>query len=599
MSPWESRLAEALAQARAQAAALAPHPRLPALIHPLGAIAAALSRGGARAHAGPIAAAILTAAQEAALLTADGHAPMPLLAAVAELAAAFRDHPERGRTLPPRPVDAPSPLQASSGRPRLHAPERAPFVAEESAAALELALVEDEAPEEDDDTPEGDEAPASSARRSRAAAPAEPVWTPSLPAPVRLAEGAGAPITLSAFHADVVGLAAETVAMLARDRLTGPLGRKEDVEARLLTRADAVACIGGEVIEQLLSWWRGALDNPSPWSSWSAVFLLGVLQGSDALDAVLDGLERVPAASAAHAALAAEALAVSPHPDVAALARLLVASPHPIARAAGLGALSRLSLLSADELRSHLIDPSLPVLAAATAAAGRLAAADAQALIPILQRWMGFPHASVAWPAARALTLWGKRDPLYDLRREGPVSRALGGLDQLELLVLSGDAADLPRVDRLVARLPASPPLLSALARLGDPRVWAFLAHHLADEELAEPARAALCTLFGPLVDDDEAGAPAWRRAIQAADLDPALRYRRGEPFRPSVLARECRSGELSRAEVEGRLDELAARAGLQAPVDLARFVPDHAPALEALLAQADRADAAFGRGAR
>ena len=43
------------------------------------------------------------------------------------------------------------------------------------------------------------------------------------------------------------------------------------------------------MIEHLLSWWRGALDNPSPWSSWSAVFLLGVLEGSDACFApVLD-----------------------------------------------------------------------------------------------------------------------------------------------------------------------------------------------------------------------------------------------------------------------------------------------------------------------
>src|SRR6185437_5360115 len=135
------------------------------------------------------------------------------------------------------------------------------------------------------------------------------------------------------------------------------------------------------------------------------------------------------------------------------------------------------------------------------------------------------------------------------------------GARGVELLVMAGDGDDIGVFEHLLASTPMTAPLLSAVARFGNVTAWSFLLHYLTAPELADAAVAALRTLFGDLVPESEApGYMAWKRAIGEARFNPTLRYRRGRPWHPSTVVAECTSGELSRVEVERRIDELAAR---------------------------------------
>ena len=83
------------------------------------------------------------------------------------------------------------------------------------------------------------------------------------------------------------------------------------------------------------------------------------------------------------------------------------------------------------------------------------------------------------------------------------------------------------------------------------------------------------------------AGAIAWKAAITGAKLDPSIRYRRGEPWRPATVVNELRGGELPRAEVEARIDELTVRGRLAHRVDLSRWTVDVEPEMAAFMAEA------------
>jgi hypothetical protein len=115
--------------------------------------------------------------------------------------------------------------------------------------------------------------------------------------------------------------------------------------------------------------------------------------------------------------------------------------------------------------------------------------------------------------------------------------------------------------------------------------------HFLSDDQLAGAAANALVTLFGGAVQPKERKKPAaWRAWLSDADLDPAIRYRNGEPWTPGVVTRECMTGDLSRLAVEARLEELAARTHLSLGVDLARWTAESQPELDAALASASGA---------
>src|SRR5690606_29025306 len=131
----------------------------------------------------------------------------------------------------------------------------------------------------------------------------------------------------------------------------------------------------------------------------------------------------------------------------------------------------------------------------------------------------------------------------------------------LELLVLAGHHDDVPLVQRLVRRLEPTAKLLDAVARLGHPGTWAFLAHFLGDPILEDDAVAALRVTFGDLVPEDARRDPErWEKAIGAMRLSPSRHLRRGRDWSPAVVAAECADDSLSRFDVERRLDELRAR---------------------------------------
>jgi hypothetical protein len=203
-----------------------------------------------------------------------------------------------------------------------------------------------------------------------------------------------------------------------------------------------------------------------------------------------------------------------------------------------------------------------------------------------------FPDVSVAWPATRAVLLSGNTEPYVDVKSGGRLASVLG-IAALEVLVCAGAPADIEAFQKIARRFPPSPALLSAAARFGHPGVWAYLLHHLAHAELGDAAARALVTLFGPIVPDAQrADANAWKAAITAQKLESTTRYRRGDPWRAGVVAAECRGGELPRAEIEARLDELAIRRKMKHRADLSRWTADLELELTAFMAEATKGEA-------
>lgn len=413
------------------------------------------------------------------------------------------------------------------------------------------------------------------------------------PPPVSLLEERKT-LDVAGFHAATIDQCLETIGALARDRVHDPFSNRLVAEQRILAATDAILAVGGGCVATVVAWWARAIESPSPWCSWAAPFALGCIEGADALLAVRHGLEQLAPGAVAHAEQAAEALAITPHAARLTLGIDLVGSPHPVARAVGVDILARAGRLTVDELRPHIFDANLPVMISALRAIGRLPAADGARLVPLLERWMHFPDPAVAWLAAKALICWGDTRPYDDLRNRGRLASILGGR-AVELFVLAGSDLDLAPLQALVSRAARTPAILSALGRFGHPGAAPFLLHYLADEDLGEHAADALISLFGPRVEPDALlSAVAWRAAIVALKLDPGARCRRGVAWTPSGVVADCSSGELSRAQIEPRLDELAARVRIDVPVDLGLWTPETRPMFLGLSAAARACDGAW-----
>jgi hypothetical protein len=259
--------------------------------------------------------------------------------------------------------------------------------------------------------------------------------------------------------------------------------------------------------------------------------------------------------------------------DATALVDALLTSTRATAKAVGLDLLSRRVPVPVDVLRGHLRGGEPPLIAAATRAAVRTH--TVKALCPDLLACLRSPSDEVAWEAARALTLARVPEPYVEVRAGGPLAAALGTRG-IEILIMAGEDADIGAVETLLATAPVTAPLLSAVARFGNVKVWSFLLHYLTDPELAGAAAEALRALFGDLVPEArETSYGAWKDAIAEAEFNPALRYCRGRPWHPSTVLAECAAGKLCRAEVERRTDELAARTGAEPDVDLGVWESD------------------------
>lgn len=411
---------------------------------------------------------------------------------------------------------------------------------------------------------------------------------------LRLDEAQAAPVPVEDFLGSIVASAADTMAMLAEHRVTRPMPLRRSREARILALVDAIFATGERAISDVLGWWERARDDGNPWALWPPVLLLGLIDGPEGLLALVPLIEALRPGEDARVDVAANALSVVTHPGVVALAQDLLASESSLARAIGLETLSRRGEVDLDRISLHL-DATAPAL---IAAALRALVRDDSAP-PAIERVLPFlrhANADVAWEAARALTMWGAPDALSALRAGQPLGAVLGAR-AVELFVMAGDA-DITYLEALVGRLPITAGLLDAIGRFGNPGAWSFLIHFLADPDLGETAERALFTLFGPLVTPDGARrASAWRDALAERGLDPAVRYRGGEPWTPARVARDCSSALLpnlgratSQRTVERWLDELAARTAIPMNVDLA---PWGSEANVKLLAASERASGA------
>lgn len=398
----------------------------------------------------------------------------------------------------------------------------------------------------------------------------EPDLSRPAPEELRLDEERAAPVSEEDFTAGVVASAADTMAMLAEHRVTRPMSLRPSREARILALADAIFATGERAVADVLGWWERARDDGGPWAIWPPVFLLGLLDGPDGLLAIERLVESLRPEEAGTVLVAADALAVVPHPDVVALAEDLLEADSPVARAIGLEVLSRRGGLDVERIAPHLDAEAPALLASALRALVRV-----ESTPPSVERVLPFlRHADpdVAWEAARAVTLWGSPEALRALR-EGQSLGAMLGARAAELFVMAGDAGDIAHLETLTTRSPLSPELLDAIGRFGNPLAWSFLLHFLADREIGDGAEQALVTLFGALVAPEVRNPSAWRDALAERDLDPTVRYRRGEPWTPGLVVNECATaGTHSQRAIECRLDELAARTGIPMSADLAMW---------------------------
>lgn len=391
-------------------------------------------------------------------------------------------------------------------------------------------------------------------------------------------------------RAEVVSACAERIAMLARHRDERPMWEQAENEEALLANVDAIGACGGDCVRTLVAWRRTVADDP--WATWAAVFTLACFDGTDALEAILRELDELPLDAADHVMPAAEALLVAPHPHIPELALDLLASRNPITRAIGIEVLGRRKLLTPEQVRHHARDANIPVLAAALRASRVL---DLHAGVELVLPFLQHRSFDVAWAAARQLARWRRPEPYFEVRKGR--CRALGR-KALELLIQFGDASDLDCFEEIVAREPATRETLSAVARFGEASVWAYLLHHLADPELVDAAARGLETLFGSIVPRRETrSATAWRDAIAKLTIVPGVRLRSGKPWHPAALASEILRGDIDRAEVQGRMDELALRAAIDVDVDLALWSPDTRGTLAAAMNATERTLATFRAG--
>jgi hypothetical protein len=582
---WAKDAAERVAEALEQSLCLPESPRRELLVRATRTCTGALA--GPAPDAGAVAVALRNAMMSALVLTSEdaaGQAIAASLGAAYNLALAPLRPARLEAAALPQLVDA---LHSfTRAEPRTVSVARALFALEDAAIALEdvLELSIDPLDQAEERIASLDEPDPEAPSPER---PPRHDWRPEEgvvpdPAPVRLIEERRT-LSRAGYHAAVVEQCLDAIATRARDRTNDPFSQREIAEQRILEATDAILASGGACVATVLSWWRRASDSPSAWCSWAAPFVLGSIEGADALLAVREGLESLAPGAFTHAAQAAEALAIVPHPDLPALAVDLAASAHPVARAVGVDMLARAGQLTVDQLRQQVFDANPPVMMAALEAIGRLPAADAAPLVPLLERWIHFPDPTVAWVVARALLRWQHGRPYEELRSNGPLVPILGGR-AVELFALVGSRSDVEPLKKLVGKSARTPALFAALGRFGHPGVAPFLLHHLPDDDLGEHAAAALVTLFGAWVEPEAIqNASAWRSALLREKPDPELRYRKGEVWKPRSLAAECASGELSRAEMEPAIDELLLRGRIEWAADLGQWTSGLRPALASL----------------
>lgn len=404
-------------------------------------------------------------------------------------------------------------------------------------------------------------------------------------APLDLDRRNAAAVPVDVYRAEVATSAAATMAMLAEHRSVRPMRVRDGREARILACADAALATGPNALADVVAWWQTERGDGSHSSIWPVAFLLALTDGSRGLVVLEEILESLRDDELGAIHIAADALVATNRPELHLFGADLAESPNPLARAIGIEVLSRLGNDGPDRFTRALDDPSAAVVQAGIRALVRSPEGSSRALMRV-DALLSHADTDVRWEAARATIRWGSWNALSQLREGHDF-----GSRAPELLVCSGNAGDIAHLERLVTRSPVGAVALDRIARFGHAQAWSFLLHFLADDQLAAAAASALVTLFGEAVQGKERKKPAaWRAWLSDADLDPASRYRNGEPWTPAVVTHECMAGDLSRLAVEARLDELAGRTRVPIHVDLARWNAESRPELGAALASASGA---------
>ena len=576
---------------------------------------------------------------DAAVLVARGGLPTALAAlrgACSEIVAAEKRLP---RT--PLAGRVTRSLRATEGSPSLHVIERAsltPTLRAPPLSALEpeRALSASETPATTFDELEAIAAAARKAADARIRAHAEPrlsratkTTTPPESPPPGFAEAPPPPVSKDDFTRRWAREQIDDIGMLGLQRAPQ---RGDDwrscggLERRLIVTIDALAAFGEVAVRFIEPYVMGA-PAPDPSKMFAITMLGGCLEGRD----ILAGAERVlhhfgprdPAIAAAFAS----ALSLAQNPFASGVARALAASEDASCRAIGVEVLARRGWLTPEELARLAIDEDPRVVALALPA---LATARDPHFEAALLRAAAHDDPSVQEAALDAMTL--AAHPRAALAAREAACGALGdrALARLAIVADEGDAK------WLLGRLEAAPSsaAIEAVGWAGSIAAVPALLRVLettGDDEAKLAAGAALDRLLGAgLVDeieimpealieptvidrdpdarpleaaesdrDDRAeeGSPdtlevpsvdpeRWRSVwlTRRSSLDPALRFRRGQPYSPAVSLDELDRLALSADERWLLHRELAARTG-----KLVCFHPDD------FVVEQERALAAWG----
>lgn len=413
------------------------------------------------------------------------------------------------------------------------------------------------------------------------------------PPPLTLEPKGGEPILLEMFHRDVAADSLEVLSHYGRARFEEPRSRVARTERHVWAQLDALRA--AFALPPLEACFQSASPR-NPWPIWASVLALASFVTADSSAALVRGIESCDPEDATSALLAAEAFALVRRPDDPRVEHALAASSHPVAQAVVLDARARRGDVAATALAAALASPHRPLVEVALRALDAVSGSPGAFIDPVFLL-LDAPHPTTVWRAARFLTLAGDPRPYQAVRDGAPLSARLGALG-LELLVMRGRTEDLAAIDSGVSTMSATPELLSAVGRLGHPRVWSFLAHFLTDDTLREAAESALVTLFGPVVPlEERRRSGAWRSAVLALRPDPGVRLRGGELWRPGIVVAEIASGGLSRMAISARIDELSARTGARVRVDLGAWSDEVDRSLAEVGASGAAADRRFTPG--
>ncbi|MGE0322231.1 MAG: hypothetical protein AB7K71_00355 [Polyangiaceae bacterium] len=407
-------------------------------------------------------------------------------------------------------------------------------------------------------------------------------------------------LPVEALGSELVEQCLEDLSLVGRHRWERFLSESGNEEQTLLRLGDAFCVVGEAAPRHLRAWWQDHAGS-DPYQAFAIAYALGVCAGAQHLELLRSCLEELHPTDSQSSCRAADALQLVARPERRPLVEHWRLASHPVIRATALELGTRRldgpAWLSVEEVGASLADPNPPVVLAALRGLARLGAVP-EGLVPqVHQLMLGPLGEDVAVEAARCFALCGRTAPLIALRQDGRAYAAWGERT-LEVLVWFGSTEDLGLLQHLLKRAPQSAYTLDAVARFGVVETYAYLLHALEQEELADDALKGLVTLLGPLPADAEPlQVTTWQAQLKRVKPKSGVRYRRGQPWQPRVVASEIAAGHLARREVQVRTDELVVRLGGLPQPDLTAFGDELDGQLSDLLSGLGNLNARFNAG--